>query len=1245
MSDERKTKAQLIAELNVLRQRTAQLEHDRSANSEQPTRMGLSQAADVLGRVSDGFVALDNNWRYTYVNQRAAEMLNRHKPEDLIGKHIWTEYPEGVGQPFHLAYEKALAEQQTIVLEDYYQPWDRWFENRIYPSPDGLTIYFTEITDRKRAENELRKKNRALTTLSTCNQARARLADELELLNEICRICIEIGGYRLAWVGYAEQNEQKTVRPVAQNGFENGYLDTVNITWADTERGRGPTGTAIRTRQACIVRSIPDDPNYAPWRTTALQRGYVASIALPLVVDDQVLGALNIYAAEPDAFDVEEVKLLQELSSDLAYGIASLHTRAKHTRAEEALRESEEKLIRTIETIPSGLTIVASDGQIVLANPAAEQILGLTRSDIAGRAYNAPAWKIATVDGSTFPDEQLPFVRVRQTDQAVYDVQHSIEQPDGTRVILSINAAPLHDADGHPIGVVAVFNDITDRTRAEKALRESEERLRAIVDAAPFGAHLYELKPDGRLVFVGANPSADRILYVDHRQFIGKTIEEAFPPLAATEIPDAYRRAAGRGEKYEADQVDYDAEGIRGVFEVHAFQTGANRMAVFFRDITERKRVEQALQESEERYRTIFNGVRDAIFVETLSGQILDVNARACEMFGYSREEFLNKQVIDLVPPGQPVIMPNDPAGQEFLNRSVETVNLRTKGQPFPVEINGRLQTINGETCLLVVVRDITERKRAEETTRSLAKFPAENPSPVVRLNAAGIILYANEASEVLLREWNCTVGDPAPAMWRELCTQALAAQARHTLDYEYGGEVYSFVVTPIIELNYVNLYAINITVRKQAEEALRRSAQRLEILHHIDRAMLTAQSPEAIAETALLRLRDLIPFQRADVVLFDTDEMLVLATVPLTGTALHSGLKLPIEPDWIAELQRGEPIIAHDQSAFTSQRFSLQVLEAEGMQSLVNVPLLLQGQLIGALNLAANTLSAFKPEYVDIATEVADLIAVMIQQARLHEQVRHHADELEIHVAERTRELSLANERLKELDRAKDQFVSNVSHELRTPLANLKLYLSLLDQGRPDKREEYIQTLHREHGRLDKMIEDLLDLSRLDLGVTQIQPVPTDLNLLLSQLIGDRTALAAEHQLVLDYQPYNDLPLALIDPVLLTEVITNLVGNAVNYTPAGGMITVITAAREHEGQTWVTFTVQDNGLGISAKDMPHLFERFYRGEVGRKADAPGTGLGLAICKEIVDRLGSHITVESESGQGAVFTVWLKPAN
>lgn len=155
----------------------------KTVQAEDERRRLHSRITNILDSVQDGFVALDRNWHYIYVNRRAAEMFGR-EPQDLIGKHIWTEFPEGVGQPFHRAYEKALADQVPAFLEAYYEPWDRWFENRIYPSEDGLTIFFTEITARKHAEDELRGWRDRLRALSTRlqlvrEQEAARLAHEV----------------------------------------------------------------------------------------------------------------------------------------------------------------------------------------------------------------------------------------------------------------------------------------------------------------------------------------------------------------------------------------------------------------------------------------------------------------------------------------------------------------------------------------------------------------------------------------------------------------------------------------------------------------------------------------------------------------------------------------------------------------------------------------------------------------------------------------------------------------------------------------------------------------------------------------------------------------------------------------------------------------------------------------------------------------------------------------------------------
>jgi GAF domain-containing protein len=213
-----------------------------------------------------------------------------------------------------------------------------------------------EIVERNRAEEALREAhdemerrvkdrttalsqaNRMLGILNACNQIVVRAANEPDLLREICYVVVEVGGYPLAWVGLAEQDAAKTVRPAAHSGFDNGYLSTLGVTWADTDQGLGPIGTAIRSNRPAIVNDVRTDPGFVPWKEETIRRGYASTIALPLCGDDQVLGVLSIYAAEPDAFHSREVNMLMELASNLAYGMASLRARAKLKRAEQAGR-------------------------------------------------------------------------------------------------------------------------------------------------------------------------------------------------------------------------------------------------------------------------------------------------------------------------------------------------------------------------------------------------------------------------------------------------------------------------------------------------------------------------------------------------------------------------------------------------------------------------------------------------------------------------------------------------------------------------------------------------------------------------------------------------------------------------------------------------------------------------------------------------------------------------------------------
>jgi len=259
----------------------------------------------------------------------------------LIGKHIWTEYPEGLGQPFHKAYLRAKETQQVVILEEYFQPWDKWFENRIYPSADGLSIFFTDITERKKSQESLNRVNRALRVLSSFNHALIRITDEDELLENICSVITEEGDYPLVWIGFAENDENKSVRSVMQKGFKTSYFEKISISWDDSEQNNDSTGEAIRTGQPVIIKEIANNSN-APWvKDLAKDYDVITSIALPICTPEMTIGVLNIYSGVVDAFNEEEVSLLVELVNNLAFGIATLRSKKEQRNLQIQLQQAQ----------------------------------------------------------------------------------------------------------------------------------------------------------------------------------------------------------------------------------------------------------------------------------------------------------------------------------------------------------------------------------------------------------------------------------------------------------------------------------------------------------------------------------------------------------------------------------------------------------------------------------------------------------------------------------------------------------------------------------------------------------------------------------------------------------------------------------------------------------------------------------------------------------------------------------------
>ncbi|MBF0428062.1 MAG: PAS domain S-box protein [Magnetococcales bacterium] len=206
---------------------------------------------------------------------------------------------------------------------------------------DGQEIHCNFARDirlRKTAEIAIKRANKILLTLSHGNEAMIKTTSEAELLERICQLIVQDGDYRMVWVGFATFDAQKRIIPIAQHGFDDGYLNTMIITWDDTPTGCGPSGTAFKTRQPAISRVIQTDPKFTPWRQEATRRGFASSLALPLPNGDQLpLGTLNIYSGYPDAFDKEEIQLLENLANNLAFGILKFREAEERRRAQKAI--------------------------------------------------------------------------------------------------------------------------------------------------------------------------------------------------------------------------------------------------------------------------------------------------------------------------------------------------------------------------------------------------------------------------------------------------------------------------------------------------------------------------------------------------------------------------------------------------------------------------------------------------------------------------------------------------------------------------------------------------------------------------------------------------------------------------------------------------------------------------------------------------------------------------------------------
>ncbi len=817
----------------------------------------------------------------------------------------------------------------------------------------------------------------------------------------------------------------------------------------------------------------------------------------------------------------------------------------------------------------------------------------------------------------------------------------------------------------------------TERERMQQALQESEARFRLLAENSTDVISRHTVSGD--LLYV--SPAAHTLLGYEPADVIDHAVLGVIHPddqeavkhswaalLEGLPVAPLSFRVRGRDGSYR--WLEASGRAIRNV------ETGkVVEVHVSSRDITARKWAEDALRESEQKFRTIIEQSTEGFVLIDEQGRILEWNQAQARISGVPREDAVGQFAWNVqarfVSSGQlspqrvesykgAILQAVQQGESQILNAPQEAVLHKPNGeQRFIEQANFLIKTDAGYR-LGSVMSDITQRKQAEEALRaSEDRFRSlvQNSQDIITVHDRNLIVTyeSPSVSRMLGYEPGYLIGkspfdfipvEDQPVARRAFEGVVLRQNEGLPTEFRFRHANGSFVYLDALGSNLLDQPGVHgivitsrdVTERKRTERAVRQYAERLSLLHEIDQAILAAKSIEEIAAAALSRIQRSVPSWRAKVMLFDFEaSQAVVVAYYCDGSKLPTGERLPLAAlGPLVGLHPGELYVINDLSELIDPTPNQLRQIGDGARCCIDAPLIVLGQQIGLLGLDATQWDAFQGEVVDVVREVADQLAVAIQNARLLEQTQRHARELEQRVAARTRELAAANERLTELDRLKSKFVGDVSHELRTPIANLKLHVELLEHGRAEKRDYYLNVVKQQSRRLGQLVDDILNLSRLEMGRERVALGPVDLNFVVEQIVAAHQPRAEASGLALSFEPLPDLPPVCGEVNQLAQVVTNLVINALNYTPEG-WVRVSTLQNKAEA----CLQVEDSGIGIDPEDLPNIFDRFYRGRGSQRSETPGTGLGLAIVKEIIDLHDGHIEVDSQVKQGTTFKVWL----
>jgi two-component system CheB/CheR fusion protein len=782
-------------------------------------------------------------------------------------------------------------------------------------------------------------------------------------------------------------------------------------------------------------------------------------------------------------------------------------------------------------------------------------------------------------------------------------------------------------------GVVLIFVDITERKAMEEELRQHRDELERLVaertaELATANSALTDLLADVETARNEAQQRAweldaaissmtEGIMLFDQDMRllkINQVAQDMFGyTLAMLTLPLKDRAGPLRAETLDGQPVVFDSLPIMRAFDGETVrdmeikysipgrseplfasvsaapvqlpdgrQIGA---IVTFADIGQRIKADKLLRASEERFRATFEQAAVGIAHRGPNGSFIQLNDRYCEIVGYSREELLRLTVQDITHPddmGEDLELADRLMSGQIDTYTREKRYLRKDGSPVWVSLTISLVRDHdgGPAYAIAVVQDLTAKKQAEERAESLAKFPEQNPYPVLRFDRNGALLYANRASRLL-------VGSPESPLEKtsidllESIRQAAMMGERRDMEVFLDDSAYLLAIAPIPDQDCVNVYGMDVTALTRVQNALRESQADL------DRA-------QAVAQTGSWRL----DLRRNELIWSDETYRLfgIPQRTPLTYelflSRVHPDDREHVNTKWTAAARGDAYDIEHRIVVDGAVKWVREVAELEFDG---------KGELLGGFGTVQD-----------------------ITDRKRMEQ-----------------ELIRAKEKAEQATKAKSEFLANMSHEIRTPMNGIlgmnELALMRVNDA---QAREYLLLAKKSGLALLDIINDILDISKIEAGKIALDQEPFHLREVLDSTLKPLSLGADEKGLRIHHTLEDCAPERLIgDKGRLRQVLTNLVSNAVKFSEQGVVRVTVRGNGEASSpdRTQLLFTVADQGIGIPPDKLASIFESFAQLKSSAHIKYGGTGLGLTICRQLVELMGGSIWAESEVGKGSTF--------